>query len=111
MKKTVSLILTLVIVLSACFLVSCGGLSGEYVAQGGKLGNVTKLDFKGDKVTMTCEDGKTVTATIITEPAFMTFDFESEEDANTAGIKDCQQCLFSENEDIIKLDLVSFKKN
>ena len=109
MKKTVSLFLSLIIVLSACFLVSCGGLSGEYETSS-ELGNVTKIAFKKDEATMTCKDGETVTATFETEPAFITFTFASDEDAKKAGISSGKQCLFSESDDGIKIDLVAFKK-
>ena len=110
MKKTVSLFLSLIIVLSACFLVSCGGLSGEFEASSGKLGNVTKLSFDGDEVKMTCAEGAEVTATFETEPAFITFTFASEEDAKTAGISSGKQCLFTEGEDYVKVDMITFKK-
>jgi len=118
MKKVLSLSLALVLMLAlALTLVSCGGgLSGEYeIASTSSFvkSNVTKFNFEGDKVTMTCDDDKTVTATFEIKDdtlKYIVFTFESDDDAKTAGYKTGEQNLFSEDKDHIMINTVKYNK-
>ena len=109
MKRVLAFVIMLVLIaIAVTTLVACGGLSGEYESTGS--GKVTALSFEGDKVTMTCSDGSKVDATFETSPGFITFVFASDEDAKKTGFKSNSSCLFVEEDDYIKIDLIKYNK-